>query len=102
MFGGSTPSTSFDCSGLTQWCYAKAGSTIPRVAQAQYDAMTHISLKEAKTGDDENFQLSEDMMRSDIPTSAKVPSVKIQNVIKESNQYRVSFEILQRVSEGAK
>lgn len=25
VFGGSNPNTSFDCSGLTQWCFAKAG-----------------------------------------------------------------------------
>ncbi len=50
-FGGSNPNTSFDCSGLTQWCYGKAGITLPRVAQAQYDATQHIPLSEAKAGD---------------------------------------------------
>lgn len=51
VFGGSSPSTSFDCSGLVQWCYGKAGIQLPRVAQAQYDATTHIPLSEAKAGD---------------------------------------------------
>lgn len=51
VFGGSTPQTGFDCSGLTQWCYAKAGLKLPRVAQDQYDAMSHIDLKDAKPGD---------------------------------------------------
>lgn len=51
VFGGSTPTTSFDCSGLTQWSYAKAGIQLPRVAQAQYDATQHIPLSEAKAGD---------------------------------------------------
>lgn len=51
VFGGSSPSTSFDCSGLVQWCYAKAGIQLPRVAQAQYDATNHIPLSEAKAGD---------------------------------------------------
>lgn len=51
VFGGSTPTTSFDCSGLVQWCYGKAGVTLPRVAQDQYDATQHISLSEAKPGD---------------------------------------------------
>lgn len=49
-FDGSSPATSFNCSGLTQWCYAKVGLTIPRVAQNQYDAMQHLSLSEAKPG----------------------------------------------------
>ena len=36
VFGGSNPNTSFDCSGLTSWCYGKAGISLPRTAQAQY------------------------------------------------------------------
>lgn len=51
VFGGSSPSTSFDCSGLVQWCYGNAGITLPRTAQTQYDATTHIPLSEAKAGD---------------------------------------------------
>lgn len=51
IFGGSSPSTSFDCSGLVQWCYAQAGIQLPRTAQAQYDATTHFSIAEAKAGD---------------------------------------------------
>ena len=51
VYGGSNPNTSFDCSGLVQWCYGKAGISLPRTAQAQYDATQHISLSEAKAGD---------------------------------------------------
>ncbi|MBC1645833.1 peptidase P60 [Listeria welshimeri] len=51
VFGGATPETSFDCSGLVQWVYAKAGINLPRVAQAQYDVTQHIPLSEAKAGD---------------------------------------------------
>ena len=51
VFGGSNPNTSFDCSGLTQWCFAKAGVNLPRVAQAQYDVTQHIPLSQAKAGD---------------------------------------------------
>lgn len=51
VFGGSNPNSSFDCSGLTQWCYAKAGITLPRTAQEQYDSTTHIPLGEAQAGD---------------------------------------------------
>ena len=51
VFGGASPTTSFDCSGLVQWCYGKAGITLPRTAQMQYDATQHISLSEAKAGD---------------------------------------------------
>ena len=48
VFGGSNPNTSFDCSGLTSWCYGKAGISLPRTAQAQYDATQHIPLSQAK------------------------------------------------------
>lgn len=51
VWGGSSPSTSFDCSGLTSWCYGVAGLSLPRTAQQQYDAMQHITLDEAAPGD---------------------------------------------------
>ncbi|SHK42888.1 NlpC/P60 family protein [Clostridium cavendishii DSM 21758] len=51
VYGGYNPTTSFDCSGLVQWCYGKAGINLPRTAQEQYDATQHISLSEAKAGD---------------------------------------------------
>lgn len=51
VFGGDNPNTSFDCSGLTQWSYRKAGINLPRTAQQQYDVTEHISLSEAKPGD---------------------------------------------------
>lgn len=51
VFGGASPTTSFDCSGLVQWCYAKVGITLPRTAQMQYDATQHIPMSEAKAGD---------------------------------------------------
>ena len=51
VYGGSNPNTAFDCSGLTQWCYRKAGISLPRTAQMQYDATQHLPLSQAKAGD---------------------------------------------------
>ncbi|WP_434282653.1 lysozyme family protein [Clostridium botulinum] len=51
VYGGDSPTTSFDCSGLIQWCYGKAGISLPRTAQEQYDVTQHIPLSEAKAGD---------------------------------------------------
>uniref|UniRef100_UPI00403F064A bifunctional lytic transglycosylase/C40 family peptidase n=1 Tax=Candidatus Enterococcus willemsii TaxID=1857215 RepID=UPI00403F064A len=51
VFGGSNPNTSFDCSGITQWSFQKAGITLPRTAQAQYDVSDPLPLSEAKPGD---------------------------------------------------
>lgn len=51
VFGGSSPRTSFDCSGITQWCFQKVGISLPRTAQAQYDVMSHLPLSQAEPGD---------------------------------------------------
>jgi len=49
-WGGSTPN-GFDCSGLVQYSYNKAGLTVPRTSGAQYSASRHISLDSARQGD---------------------------------------------------
>ncbi|KKE78667.1 peptidase P60 [Bacilli bacterium] len=50
-WGGASPSTSFDCSGLIMWVYAKAGISLPRTSYEQYKATTPISKDELKKGD---------------------------------------------------
>ncbi len=37
-WGGETPGSDFDCSGLVQWAFGQAGATLPRVATDQYKA----------------------------------------------------------------
>lgn len=44
VWGGTTPTNGFDCSGLTQWAYAQAGTALPRTAQQQYTAGPHLKL----------------------------------------------------------
>ncbi len=51
VWGGESPGSGFDCSGLTQWSYARAGISIPRTSGAQYAATTHISLADIAPGD---------------------------------------------------
>ncbi len=48
---GATGPDSFDCSGLTQWAYAQAGVTLPRVAADQWSAGRRVSLAELAPGD---------------------------------------------------
>ena len=43
-FGGSTPQTGFDCSGLMQWAYAQSGVQIPRVTYTQIEAANGIEV----------------------------------------------------------
>jgi len=51
VYGGASPSTGFDCSGLTQYAFSKVGKSLPRTAQAQYDAAWKISSTYARPGD---------------------------------------------------
>ena len=43
IWGGATAGVGFDCSGLVQAAYKVAGVTLPRVAQAQFDATSHLA-----------------------------------------------------------
>jgi cell wall-associated NlpC family hydrolase len=41
----------FDCSGLTQWAYAQAGTSLPRTSQGQAHAGRRVGLDQARPGD---------------------------------------------------
>lgn len=51
---------------------------------------------------EEGFALSQDMVRTDIPTSSEVQSVKILDVEKHSKEFVVSFLVEQQIIEGKK
>lgn len=51
VWGGAHPSTGFDCSGLTQWCYGLSGIKIGRVTTEQWANTTAVDPKDAKAGD---------------------------------------------------
>ncbi|MQR84327.1 hypothetical protein GFV16_00010 [Bacillus megaterium] len=50
-WGGATPSTSFDCSGLTSWAFKQVGYDLPRTAQLQYNATKRVKKEDLKAGD---------------------------------------------------
>lgn len=43
LYGGTSPSTGFDCSGFTQFVFKKVGISLPRTAEAQRQATTRVS-----------------------------------------------------------
>ena len=51
LYGGTSPQTGFDCSGLVQWAYHQAGINLPRVADEQFNVGTPVSLNDLREGD---------------------------------------------------
>lgn len=50
-YGGASPSTGFDCSGLVQWSYAQAGRKLPRSTDDQRTVAYRIKVSELRRGD---------------------------------------------------
>lgn len=51
QWGGSTPQTSFDCSGLVQWAYKSMGVALPRVSADQARSGRKVPLRALRPGD---------------------------------------------------
>ena len=57
VYGGTTPS-GFDCSGFTQYVFAKNGVSLPRVSRDQYQVGTSVSFSNLNAGDLVFFSLA--------------------------------------------
>jgi cell wall-associated NlpC family hydrolase len=51
VWGGASPATSFDCSGLVQWSFRQVGVELPRTAQQQWDATARVAIADLRPGD---------------------------------------------------
>jgi peptidoglycan DL-endopeptidase CwlO len=51
LWGGETPGVGFDCSGLVQWAWGRAGVSIPRTTETQWPALAHVPLTSLEPGD---------------------------------------------------
>ena len=50
-YGGSTPETGFDCSGLVHYSFGQNGVNVPRTSLEQFREAVKISLNDAQEGD---------------------------------------------------
>ena len=50
-FGGSSPSTGFDCSGLVQFSFKQAGVSVPRATDRQRSTSRPVRLSDLRRGD---------------------------------------------------
>jgi cell wall-associated NlpC family hydrolase len=50
-WGGSSPSTGFDCSGLVSWAYGRLGIALPHSSYALYDKGRPVPVTRLKAGD---------------------------------------------------
>ena len=51
VWGAASPSTGFDCSGLTMWAWAQVGVSLPHSSSAQYSALPKVSKDALQPGD---------------------------------------------------
>jgi cell wall-associated NlpC family hydrolase len=51
VWGGASPSTGFDCSGLVMWSFAQIGVSLPHNAAAQYGYGSPVSRGDLQAGD---------------------------------------------------
>ena len=51
LWGGASPATGFDCSGLVMYVYAQLGISLPHYAAAQYQLGTAVDRSELQPGD---------------------------------------------------
>jgi cell wall-associated NlpC family hydrolase len=60
-FGGASPQTGFDCSGLMQWSYSHVGVSLPRVSEDQIDVGLAVDRAHLVPGDLVFFQENGDV-----------------------------------------
>ena len=51
QWGGDSPATGFDCSGLMFWAWGQAGRFLPHNAAEQYNALPKVPIADLQPGD---------------------------------------------------
>ena len=84
VFGAAGPDT-FDCSGLMQWAWAKAGVSMPHYTVSQFHAFPRVSLNDLQPGDLIFFSLSLGHVGMYIGNGSYVQAPRTGDVVKISN-----------------
>ena len=83
VFGAAGPDT-FDCSGLMQWAWAKAGVSMPHYTVSQFHAFPRVSVNDLQPGDLIFFSLSLGHVGMYIGNGSYVQAPRTGDVVKVS------------------
>lgn len=95
-YGGSSPSTGFDCSGFTQYVFAKAGMTIPRVSSEQAAAGTSVPRSQLRIGDLVAFNSPVSHVGIYVGDGKFIHSPKAGDVVKLTNLSAMNLTAIRR------
>jgi peptidoglycan DL-endopeptidase CwlO len=84
VFGAAGPDT-FDCSGLMQWAWAKAGVSMPHYTVSQFHAFPRVSVNDLQPGDLIFFSLSLGHVGMYIGNGSYVQAPRTGDVVKISS-----------------
>lgn len=89
QWGGASPESGFDCSGLTMWAWARAGRPgLPHFARAQWEGLPHVNIEDLQPGDLVFFGRSIHHMGMYIGNGAMVNAPRTGDFVKVSSIYR--------------
>lgn len=95
-YGGTSPSTGFDCSGLTQYAFSKAGITIPRVSYEQAASGVSVPRAQLRIGDLVAFNSPVSHVGIYVGSGRFIHSPKTGDVVKYTNLSAMNLTAIRR------
>lgn len=95
-YGGTSPATGFDCSGLTQYAFAKAGVTIPRVSYEQAASGISVPRAQIRIGDLVAFHSPVSHVGIYVGNGRFIHSPKTGDVVKYTNLSAMNLTAIRR------
>ena len=95
-YGGTSPETGFDCSGLTQYAFAAAGISIPRVSYEQAKSGLRVPSAQIRIGDLVAFNSPVSHVGIYVGGGKFIHSPKTGDVVKLTNLSAMSLTAVRR------